>query len=274
MIRKFYLENKNGEIYNFDYYTGTLISNIDGLGIDHELVYLKYDNLYEQVQRNLAITDIKATLTFLKGYIGYSKFLDYLKEGNSLKLYYDSGDKKYCNVDVKSVSKSELVFGVLQCDIVFNKLSPWLKEKVVSIVANGDNVGKVYPYTYLYSYSKSYEGKVTLSNNGTFKSPINAVIYGSVMNPEINIYKDEVLVSRLRLFVESNDAIITVSSNPINQYIDILVNGNKHNIYDKQDFTCDNFLFINPGEYVIEFKPGVSSITNCTIKLMEGYIGN
>lgn len=275
MIRKLYLENKNGVTYYFNYQSGTLISDIDGLGFEHELSYLRYQNMYERVEQTIPISEIKATLTFLKGYSGYLKFLDYLKSvDNGLFLHYDAGEEKYAYIDIKSVSKSELVFGVLQCQIVFNKLSPWLKEKVVSIEANGDSTGKVHPYKYPYSYSKSFEGKINITNIGVFKAPLKFEIYGSVKNPEIYIYKDNQVVSTLRLFVDSLNVIITVSSVPTNQFIEITENGIKRNIYDLQDFTCDNFIYLDPGEYIIEFKPGVSTITNCRVTILEGYLGN
>lgn len=162
---------------------------------------------------------------------------------------------------------------MLQCGIIFNKLSPWIKEKVVSIEANGDSSGKVYPFNYPYTYSKSYEGRINISNTGIIKAPLKIEIYGAVNNPEVNILKNDEIISTLRLYLESDDCLITVSADSINQFMQITEYGITRNIYEDQDFTCDNFLFIDSGEYVIEFKPGVASITNCRITITEGYLG-
>ena len=269
MIRKLYLQNKSGEVYYFDYRSATLISNLDGLGFEHDLTYLKYGNVYDRVDRASTLTEIKATLTFLKGYRGYTSFLEYLKGvDDEFTLYYGINEFKYCKVDIKSISKSEIAYGVLQCGIIFNKLSPWLKEKVVSIEANGDSTGKVYPFTYPYTYSKSYEGRINISNTGITKAPLKVEIY-----PEVNILKNNEIISKLKLYLESDDCLITVSADSINQFMQITESGITRNIYENQDFTCDNFLFLEPGEYLIEFKPGVASVTNCRITLTEGYLG-
>lgn len=80
-------------------------------------------------------------------------------------------------------------------------------------------------------------------------------------------------MQRLKLYVESEDATLTVISNPSEQVIQMIENGTTYDIYGMQDFEADNFLFVNHGDYEIEFKPGVGSTTICRITLFEGYMG-
>lgn len=77
----------------------------------------------------------------------------------------------------------------------------------------------------------------------------------------------------LRLFHNQLNGEIHISAIPNKQYIRQKDNGLVISIYGSQDFTCDNFLFVEPGEYEVEFKPGVSSTTTCRITLLEGYLG-
>lgn len=275
MIRRLYLVNKKGIPFYFDYRTSTLISNLSGLGFENEFTYLKFDNYYDRVDKVMPMTEIGATLTFLKGYQGYTTFLNYLKDTDEdMLLYYESDNLKYAYIEVKSISKTELVSGVLQCDIKFDKKSLWLKDNVFTIDVNTDNRGKVYPYTYPYSFSISFEGKINITNSGNIKAPLKIEMSGAVNNPEVNIKKDDDVVSSLRLYVSSQDSQITVSSDVRDQFMIMTDSGITHDVYQDQDFTCDNFLFVEPGDYVIEFKPGVSSQTNCRIMMTEAYVGN
>ena len=274
MIRKLYLENTSGNRFNFDYRSGCLISSLSGLGFLQELTYLKYDTFYDRVDQTQPLSDIQATLTFMKGYRSYTEFLEYLKLGEKgLKLVYETDDSAFCYVDVKTLTKQELVAGTLQSQITFQKLSLWLKSQVFTIQVNGDSLGKVYSYQYPYRYSASFEGKIQIQNRGVQKAPLLIEIFGMVDEPEIILRKGDTLVSMMRLYHTQTSGEVHVSAIPNNQYIRQVDNGVTSSIYASQDFTCDNFLFVEPGDYELEFKPGVASATICRITMLEGYLG-
>lgn len=274
MIRRLYLENPAGHRFYFDYRTGTLITSLSGLGFTQDLTYLKYDTFYDRVDQTQPISEIQATLIFLNGYRGYSVFLDYLKQGDKgIKLYYETTDVAFCYIDIKSLSKQELLSGTLQCQIVIHKLSLWLKSQIFSIIVNGDPTGMIYPFSYPYRYSASYEGKIQVQNRGVQKAPLFIEIIGAMEDPEVLIRKNGSIVSTLRLYHSQTSGEVQISAIPSNQYIRSIDNGETLSIYASQDFTCDNFLFIEPGDCEIEFKPGVATATFCRITMLEGYLG-
>ena len=274
MIRRLYLENTYGNRFYFDYRSGCLISGLSGLGFSKELTYLKYDQFYDRVDQTQPLLEIQAILTFLKGYLGYSQILDYLKlSSKSLKLVYQTFDQAFCYVEIKSLSKQELVSGVLQCQITFQKLSLWLKELSSVIEVNVELFGKVYPFIYPYQYSASFEGKISIQNRGVIKAPLLIEMIGAVNDPEVTIIKDGNTLSTLRLYHNAEEGTTVISSLPTNQYMHQIIGDETISVYDKQDFTCENFLFVEPGEYEIEFKPGVASPTLCRITMLEGYLG-
>ncbi len=274
MIRRLYLENTSGKRFYFDYRSGCLISALTGLGFSQELTYLKYDTFYDRVGVDQPLSEIQSTLTFLKGYRSYTEFLEYLKLGDkSLKLVYETEDSAFCYIDVKSLSKQELVAGTLQSQIIFQKTTLWLKSQVFTIQVNEDTTGKVYPYQYPYRYSSSYEGKIPIHNRGVQKAPLFIEIFGAVDEPEIIIRKGDAFVSMMRLYHTQTSGEVQISAIPNNQFIRQIDNGVTISIYASQDFTVDNFLFVEPGEYEIEFKPGVASATICRITMLEGYLG-
>jgi hypothetical protein len=274
MIRRIYLENPSGNKFYFDYRSGCLIHNITGLGFTQELTYLKYDNIHDRVDQTQGLTEIQATITFLKGYPGYTEFMNYLKLGEKeLKLYYEADDSAFCFIDIKSVSKQELIAGTLACQVVFQKLSLWLKTQTYTIEVNESTLGKVYPFVYPYVYSAFYEGKIQITNRGIFKAPLLIEIIGAVDEPEVIIRKGSEVITILRLFHSHLNGEIHISAVPNKQFIRKIDNGEVVSIYGSQDFTCDNFLFVEPGEYEVEFRPGVASLTTCRITMYEGYLG-
>lgn len=93
-------------------------------------------------------------------------------------------------------------------------------------------------------------------------------------NPRIDIMDGNTVLSTMRLLVQSADCIITVNADESDQYMTMKEGNVERNIYQEQDFTCDNFLFVDKGEFIIKFSPGVSSETTCNIQMTEGYGGN
>ena len=275
MIRQFYLENEYGEIYYFDHRSQTIITQASGLGFALDIKYLEYNRIYAKSEYQIPLSEISETLIFLRGYQGYKGFVDYLsKSKKEHKLFYITpAFKAYTIVDVSSLSKAELVSGTIQSQIIFKKLSLWIKEKTYEIIANGSSYGKVYPYQYPFIYANSYQGITNITNQGLDEAPLNIEIYGAFSNPEITIKKNGHIIQRLKLYVESEDATLTVISNPSEQVITMIENGTIYDVYGMQDFEADNFLFVSHGDYEVEFKPGVSSRTVCRITLFEGYVG-
>ena len=80
----------------------------------------------------------------------------------------------------------------------------------------------------------------------------------------------------MRLLVTSNNIndIIVVNSEVTNQEMSLTSNGNTLDIYQYQDFTCDNFLFLDVGTFRIKFSPGVSDYSICKFQFLEMYEGN
>jgi hypothetical protein len=274
MIRRLILENASGHRFSFDHSTGCLISALSGLGFTQELTYLKYDTFFDRALASQGVNEIQATIVFLRGYQGYTAFLDFLKRTDaSFKLLYETTDSAFCFVDIKSLSKQELVAGTLQCQIVLNKLSLWLKSQVFTIPVHGEASGKVYPYAYPYRYAAAFEGKIQIHNRGVQKAPLFIEMVGEVIDPEVNIRKNGQLTSKLRLYHVQSSGEVHISAVPNNQFIRAIENGETISIYGSQDFTCENFLFVEPGDAEIDFKPGVASATFCRITMLEGYLG-
>lgn len=276
-MRQFYLVDEIGSTFFFDYRSSTLISDLDGLGVERSNTYLNFDGTYKLAKRENPKGTISGTLTFLKGYEGYTAFLAFLKKTTgSLRLFYKADNLKYIYVEVSSVSKSELYYGVLQCSISFDKLSMWLSKISSVITVNETTDNKVFPFTYPFTYSSSYDGEICVSNVGCIRAPVRLEIIGKTKYPTIEIIKDEEVVSTMRLLVSTNNAddTIVVDSIPTEQEMTMTVNGVKTDIYQDQDFSCENFLYLGIGTYKIRFRPGLSEPSSCKVSFIEMFEGN
>ena len=273
-MREFYLMNNYGQIYKFDYSTGTLVSGIDNIGIEKEVEYTEFDSNYKKLYEKNPTQDISLTLTFINGYKGYKAFLDFIESADFFYFYYKAVEWKYCYAEIESLSKTELSAGALISTLAIKKLSYWFKDVTKEIEIETDGGGKYYSYSYPFKYSNSISGMVTISNNGYAKAPLRILLNGAFSNPEIIITKDGEEVSRLKIYYESKNAILEVNSFSLDQKIEITENGETINAYEYQDFSADNFLMLGKGSYTLEFKPNVATPPKCVITMMEGYLGN
>jgi len=273
-MRILYLRNQAGEKLYLSYKDSILISSLSGLGFSKTLTYVKFDNTYSLVKQENPLGNITMSLIFLEGYQGYSQFLDYLSRSSSLRLYYKSVDTRYCEVEISEISKEQLVSRTIQSEIKLDKLSLWQKDVTAEIKVIQNTNAKTYPHTYPYIYSETYKGKIRITNNGSESASMRIEIVGAIDNPEVIILKDEEEISKMKMYVKSDDCTLIVDSKETDQIMTLETNGSTESIYQYQDFTCDNFLFINPGTFDIEFKSGVSSNTTCKITFTFRYLGN
>ena len=275
MIRKFYLENSKGQVFNFNYYNGCLLANINGLGFSYKISYLKYDHIYTAVKKDEPLGEISFDIVFLDGYSGYQKLIDYLNiETSNLKLYYVSNDTKYVYVDFVNLSKSEIVDGHLKSGAILNKKTYWIKEK--SFILSFDSSvqsGKVYPFKYSYSYSETTGGKARLKIDGVTRASTLIEITGNVKNPSLNVLKGDEVITSMKLNIIKNNAKIVISSIPSEQYIKSIDGIVESDIYHLQDFEKDNFILLEPTDLTLEFNSGTNNETTFKIFIYEYHLG-
>jgi hypothetical protein len=277
MIRKIWLESETGSVFEFNEANRTLVTNLSGFGINLLNGYISYNDNYKKYLENIPLTDISATLLFLNGYEGYGRFVEYLENNSELRLYFVTKSKKrYCRVNVRELTKSDISANSIISELKLEKTSMWLLDVMNSIELNNEVVGKVYPHTFPYLYNESYQGIVELNNKGYRPAPTIIQINGSVKNPQVLLYKDDILVSSLRVYIETDNEFhkVIIDSRENLQKIVKLENHLVTNIYDQQDFTKDTFLYLPVGITKVVFDPGKLSSATCNIMFVENYLSS
>jgi len=274
-MRKLYLVNEVGTPYFLDYKNNTIIETIDGLGYEFDIEYQDFADKFVENKRKLQQRVINVTLIFLEGYEGFTKWREYVTKSKELRLFYSADGLKYCYVNVQSTTKSQLEASVIRSAVRIECLSLWLIEKSNTINVTQSGEGKTYPYRFAYVYSISFNGMIIVSNECVKNVPLKIKITGNVLNPRVIIRQNGEVVSALRLLVdERENPVIEISSDPTDQYIRRTINGQVTDIYQDQDFSYDNFLYLPPGLSEIFFDPGVREPSTCEITYQEEYIAH
>ena len=276
-MRQLYLQNQNGVKYNFNSSNKTLITSLSNFGIQNNISYFDYNLSYKTAKITMPMLTPSGTIIFLEGYAGYQKFLEYLYSSTSLRLYYNSVDLKYCEVDILSIDKNELKNGVLQCPIKFNKKTPWMKEVVIEVSVIVEEGIKSYSYSYSYKYKDSMNGVIVVNNRGSEKAPLDYEIKGYLNNPTIKIYDvNDNLLAESSFTINAENASLKVISEETKEEMTLTdKEGNKTNVYQLQDFTKDSFLFLPRGESKIVINSGnVDENSSYKITFIERYSGN
>ena len=277
MRRKLYLVNEVGSTFYFDYAHNCLIEELDGLGFEFDVTYSDFDAEFVETKRTIPQRAIDLTLIFLDGYAGFTRWREYLTKSKEIRLFYETSvGKKYCYINIVSSSKTQLESNILRSKVKIDCLSLWLVNKSAHIDVRDVGGGKIYTYDYPYVYAVSFNGKVTVVNDSPRNVPLTIKLIGNCLNPRVIIRQGGVDVQILRLIIDERDEpTIVISAQPTNQYIKKITSSNEESdYYDKQDFSCDNFLFLPPGESEIFFDPGVREEASCEISFKEEYVAH
>ena len=275
MIRKLWLKNENGYLFEFTDFNQTLVTNVSGLGALVSNTYVEYANNYKKIEDKIPLTSTNLTLIFMRGYKGFKKFSDYLFKSQNLMLFLSTdASTRYCYVQIAELPKTELKSNALICDLKLEKTSLWLEDFTNMIELNTDDLGKVYPHSFPFSFSDSNQGSIELENKGYKPAPTLIQINGAVKDPIVYLYQDNILISSCRLFIETDNELhkIVIDSRPNQQRIEKHENQTITNIYELQDFKRDNFLYLPVGKTKVVFDPGVLSLATCHIIFVESYV--
>ena len=275
MRRKLYLVNEIGSTFYFDYSHNCIIEDLDGLGFEFDINYEEIDSNYIETKRTIPQRTISLTLDFFDGYQGFTRWRNYITKSKELRLFYSCDGVKYCYVTIQSSSKTELESGVLKTQVKIDCLSLWLVNKSYSFDVTNPGGGKVYTYVYPYTYAISFNGRITVVNESSRRVPLLVRMIGNLYYPRVIVRQIGQDIMTLRMLIDERESpTIEVNADPTNQYIKRIIGVDEADLYNAQDFSCDNFLFLPPGQCEIFFDPGVREPARCEIEFKEQYIAH
>ena len=275
MRRKLYLVNEVGSTFFFDYYHGCVIEELDGLGFEFDIDYERIDTNFIETKRTIPQRTIQLTLDFYDGYKGFTRWREYITKSKELRLFYSCDGVKYCYVNISSSSKTQIEQGILKTKVKIDCLSLWLVNKSYAFDVTNPGGGKVYTYQYPYSYAISFNGRIQVENKSSRSVPLLIRMIGNLYYPRVVVRQHGEDIQTLRMLIDERDhPTIEVNADPTNQYIKRIIGVDEADLYNAQDFSTENFLFLPPGESEIFFDPGVREPARCEIEFKEQYIND
>lgn len=251
-MRQFYLRNGNGAEYSLMDVEHWLNSP-KGLG-------LKFKDKFSQVGSNFVRTkkvtspkSISGVLMFT-GEKQYDKYQDFIMfaQIEPLTLIYNPNGKEYiANVSLEELGKEEIDYktSTLQVDVSFKRLTRW-RRVVLQRNDAPTSQGKVYTYSYPYTYGKDLANNVTIESDTALESPCKITIIGNCENPVWKLYVNGVLKHQgsVNVTVTTGQRIVIDTTNipySIKKYD--ASNNLIADLYQLSDFSTERFFFLEKG---------------------------
>lgn len=274
-MRKFYIENEKNERFSL---WGNRVYMVDpsGLGIKHDISYIRIGNSYLRNKKNVSQSTIGGTIEFMDPGANkrFREFYDFCAAASSLYLVYDPGDgtEFIRDIDISEVGKTERTGGTLPISVNFIcKSLYYLKNNNRFIFESIDNE-KRYDYQYDFAYGDYGTYETIINNNGHVDAPFDCVIYGYCVNPAIHIkINDETLFEVEFPIVVEEGEYIRYSSRDGNLEATFVSGSTERNINHLLDITKDNFFKIPVGNYKISFTSSSESTNIITVTVYKMY---
>lgn len=241
----------------------------------------KFNSKYAQIDADFVRTsripkpdDIRGRVLFTGNdkYGDYSDFVRFLA-AEPLTLVYITNNTYKVSVDVKSLDKSEIEDGILECDIRFKRLGRWYKEVFVKNMDSA-STGKTYSHGFPYSYSEYDAETVTINSDSGYDSTSKLIIYGPCENPRWQQYLngDVILTGACNCTIrEGRKFVVDCTSYPFSIHEEDNKGNITANLYGTSDFDTKRFVFLGFGKNRINVEHDGTNVLKMSVEARLEY---
>lgn len=246
MVRQFSLINKIGESLNL-MGRDTFFQNPDGLGVSLNIEAADMGGFFAVSRETITQQNITGEIVF-KTYALYHDFVTRFAQNKEMTFVYTAAVTGYRDVILQSIGKAEKEAGRLICPVDFMPLSPWYRKSEYEFAEASTDAGKIYPYTYSYTYADNEVGDITIDNStGAADSPCRLTICGEAINPSWSlIVSGEVVQSgEISATIAAGQKLV-VDSNPLKMEISLYSISGEYiaNLYQNSNFGTQRFIYL------------------------------
>ncbi len=262
-MRKFKLMNSRGEAFDL-MRRDAFFSVPDGLGFEETIEFARMGDQYVDTYHYATQMVVSGEMRFA-GYQQYKEFIRFITD--DLVLMYSPLDTWYeTDCILQSMTKGELenTSGHLVCTVSFYRKSLWHSSRIFikSNPSVGD--GKIYPYTYPYTYAEATAGDMAIHNIGTIQSSCVIHIFGPVSNPRWALIQNGEIVADGAVSVDIPEGRkIVIDSDPASLEIAEYTTNNVYvrDLYQYSNFSTARFIMIPPGSSILRvLNAGISEV--------------
>ena len=251
MIRKFRLINKDGAAYDLNS-KQSFFHKVGGLGFKDDTQFQKIGTDFYALEEKFSQGEITGSI-FFYGKSAYSRYRDFTKfvRLTPLTLEYVTDDTYRIPVRVSEIDKTEMMDGGIGLDCEVKLVATGLFYRSVTKYSETVYVGgKIYPYTYPYSYADVSANTLMIDSDSVADSPCRITIYGPCSNPIWKHYVNNELYATgayLGTLRADHKLVIDTTTVPYS----ITERGVSGEViadrYQSCDFTTDRFILLQHG---------------------------
>lgn len=276
-MRQFKLKNALGMSYDLNDKNHFLYS-MSGLGQKYDTDYENIGNLYVKTEDILDQKNIRGKIRFA-GYKEYQEFVLFIQH-KPLVLEYTAYGTYYMDVSIDQIDKSEMGSIGMTESVRINGLTSWYK--IMRAENNNDaGGGKVYPYTYPYSYKDFASGEIRIQSDSAILSPCRIILMGPCKNPSWSHYLNGSRKTTGKLgsgdkpcIIDEGKRVIIDNTGPVYSIMEYDTNGNMtRDLYSMSDFDTKRFVSLGYGENRITYQHEDSNEMNAIVEGRITYAG-
>ncbi len=275
-MRKFYLENEYGKRWNLNSPQTGFLTEPQGLGYSLDSGYIMIGDSFLQSYIKTKQSQITGTLIFgtKSPYKLYQEFADYVNASGKLKLIYAPvGMKYYRDVDAVMLEKTEIVSGVLQCEVQFRCKSLFYSNRTNRFAVEREDGEFRFDFRWPVRFNDYGSRGIIFHNAGHVPAPFLLEIYGYVERPRVIVKVNGVETAGICFdtILQEGEKLLYSSLDGASYCYRVDAEGAQENFVKYLDIMQTNFFKLPMGECTVEFTSDTGAANRTAMSIYQFY---
>lgn len=274
-MRTFRLYDNDGNRYNLTSRDHLFFYAIDGLGFEQSAEFQRIEDRFALLESHIEQATIEGTIKFWQpeAELQYFNFAQFC-QNQPIMMDYNNNYGTYSRRGIiTKIERGDGDGNELLIKIQFKAQTPWFKE-IIEYNPGTESGGKVYNYSYDYTYLKGGKNTITIDSDSYQSSPIKLVVIGPAINPSWRHYLNGELVTEGKIngiIGPDNRLIVDTTTIPY-RIIQVDALGQLvSDLYQQSDFSTYRFVRFGHGRNTVTFSADESNILNVGVEAQIEY---
>lgn len=274
-MRTFRLYDNDGNRYNLTSRDHLFFYAIDGLGFEQSAEFQRIEDRFALLESHIEQATIEGTIKFWQpeAELQYFNFAQFC-QNQPIMMDYNNNYGTYSRRGIiTKIERGDGDGNELLIKIQFKAQTPWFKE-IIEYNPGTESGGKVYNYSYDYTYLKGGKNTITIDSDSYQSSPVKLVVIGSAINPSWRHYLNGELVTEGKIngiIGPDNRLIVDTTTIPY-RIIQVDALGQLvSDLYQQSDFSTYRFVRFGHGRNTVTFSADESNILNVGVEAQIEY---
>lgn len=274
-MRTFRLYDNDGNRYNLTSRDHLFFYAIDGLGFEQSAEFQRIEDRFALLESHIEQATIEGTIKFWQpeAELQYFNFAQFC-QNQPIMMDYNNNYGTYSRRGIiTKIERGDGDGNELLIKIQFKAQTPWYKE-IIEYNPGTESGGKVYNYSYDYTYLKGGKNTITIDSDSYQSSPVKLVVIGPAINPSWRHYLNGELMTEGKIngiIGPDNRLIVDTTTIPY-RIIQVDALGQLvSDLYQQSDFSTYRFVRFGHGRNTVTFSADESNILNVGVEAQIEY---